>query len=199
MKLDSQQSRTSTELLVRWVDFGDERAWSTFDERYRSILLSFFRRSGSQPAEAADLTQDTLLAFLELWKSERYQRERGSVRSLLLSIASHRRADYYRRRQNPQLSESVLEQQPANDELEEAFEKAWTQHISLCALEQLRRQTGMAATTIRAFELNFLEERTAADVAQELGMSLSAVYVARHRCLEQLNALSASISAEYDS
>lgn len=198
MTNNSPLSRTSTDLLRRWADLGDHSAWVSFDQRYRPVLLSFFSRRRIEPVEAADLTQETLVNFLELWKRGDYQRERGHVRSLLLKIASARETDHLRRKRGEQISESALEAQAAANELEAAWEAAWLQNAIFQALERLRTHTELSASTIEAFERTYIQDRDPAEVAAELGLSLTNVYVARHRCIGQLRRILQDLAHEME-
>jgi RNA polymerase sigma factor (sigma-70 family) len=198
MTSDDSLSRTSTELLQRWANLGDHAAWSTFDTRYRPVLQSFFSRMGVESGEVSDLTQETLLEFLKLWKGGGYQRERGHVRSLLLSIASHRCVDNRRKRRNQQASLSSLDAHPAKDELDQVWESAWQRHVIAQALERLHTQTDLSASTIQAFVETALEERSVEEVAAKLAISKSSIYVAKHRCLEHLRRILAQLAVEYE-
>jgi RNA polymerase sigma factor (sigma-70 family) len=176
----------------------DHSAWMTFDQRYRSILLAFFSRRGIQSVEAADLTQETLVDFLELWQRGDYKRERGQVRSLILKIASAREADFLRKQRAEQASDTVLERQPAPDELEAAWETAWRQNAIFQALERLRTHTDLSASTIQAFESTFIDHLRPTEVAASLGLSVTNVYVARHRCLNHLERILKELAEEME-
>lgn len=59
-----ERSTTAT-VLDRLRDVNDQSAWGSFVERFRAPIIGFSRRMGRSPADAEDVAQETLLAFLE--------------------------------------------------------------------------------------------------------------------------------------
>ena len=66
------------------------------------------------------------------------------------------------------------------------------------ALDELRQNSRLDEKTIRAFELVSLEQRAAAEVAAETGISLDSVYAAKHRCLTLLREILARLNEVYE-
>lgn len=80
------------ELAAASLD-GDTGARSALDEfcrRYWSPVNAFLRWKGYSEADAADLTQDFFLNFLETRSWRRADRLRGSFRTFLLGALTHR-------------------------------------------------------------------------------------------------------------
>jgi DNA-directed RNA polymerase specialized sigma24 family protein len=86
-------TRTSTILLQRLKDRGDDAIWREFDTRYRPVLLAVGRRLGLGLADAEDAAQETLVAFLAEYKEGRYRREMGRLRDWLAGIMTHKVQD----------------------------------------------------------------------------------------------------------
>lgn len=65
-------------------------------------------------------------------------------------------------------------------------------------MRELRTETRLESRTIRAFEMIAFEERSAVEVAAELGLSLDSVYAAKNRCLTQLREIMSRLNAVYE-
>jgi RNA polymerase sigma-70 factor (ECF subfamily) len=120
--------------LMRLVEQGRPEAFDLVYERHGSAAFSLAYRICGTRAGAEDAIQD---AFLSIWRGGgRYQRDRGSVRTWVLSIVHHRAIDSLRRN-------TVHDRRRASDEgLEERFEAR-----ERTDLEAARREE---ATTVRA-------------------------------------------------
>ncbi|MEM7307187.1 MAG: sigma-70 family RNA polymerase sigma factor [Planctomycetota bacterium] len=199
---DIARSRTTTALLEGLIaaEGADlyRAAWLQFDQRYRPLLARLFRGLGFDGADAADLSQDTLLCFVRDYRRGAYDRRRGRLRAWLLAIARARAANHRRRHTPATMRDSVLDLEPGKDELEAAWEVAWRQHTLAEALERLHRAGGLEPATIRAFEATAIEGQAAAEVATELGVAVGAIYVARHRAMTRLRELVAQAEELFD-
>jgi len=83
------------EELMHLVQKGEPRAFEIVYDRHGGAAFSLAYRMVGNRSAAEDITQE---AFLSIWRSrERYQRERGSVRTWVLGIVHHRTIDALRR------------------------------------------------------------------------------------------------------
>jgi len=84
------------ESLVAGLVAGRLDALDQLYDRHRTMAYSIAMRVTNDPALAEDVVQE---AFLGAWRNAaRYARDRGSVRTWLLSIVHHRAIDAVRRR-----------------------------------------------------------------------------------------------------
>jgi RNA polymerase sigma-70 factor (ECF subfamily) len=184
-------TRTNTLLLVGLSDPDNQIAWSEFDERYRPIIVRFARRLGLQEAEAQDSAQDTLLRVVQDFRAGKFDRSRGRLRSWIFTLA--RSTVLGRRRHAARRHEvrgdSALEVVADDATLSKFFDEEWHREVLRAGLSELRTTTRSDPQTVRAFELLVIEERSAPDVARELGMSVNTLYVAKHRTLERLRVI----------
>src|SRR5262245_56187959 len=106
----SQLLSTRISLLARLRDPGDVEAWRQFVRLYAPLVYRYGRRHGLQDADAADLTQDVLRAVSASVSRFDYDRQRGSFRSWLLTLAHHKLYDFLarQRRQTPGSGDSAL-------------------------------------------------------------------------------------------
>jgi RNA polymerase sigma-70 factor (ECF subfamily) len=193
---------TRASLLARLGDPEDRAAWQQFVELYGRLIYGFVRQRGLQDADAADLTQEVLIAVSQAMPRWRYDPKQGTFRGWLFGITRHKLARFLKRRQSQAVGSGDtemrlrLEEEP-NPELEAAWEKEYQQQVFRLAAEQVRER--FAPKTWQAFWQTAVEGRTAAAVAAELGMSLGALYVARSRVLarlsEQVRALEMEIAS----
>jgi RNA polymerase sigma factor (sigma-70 family) len=192
---------TRASLLARLGDPQDRAAWQQFVELYGRLVYGFVRQRGLQDADAADLTQEVLLAVSQALPRWQYDRERGKFRGWLLGVTRHKLARFFKRRDSQAIGSGDtqmrlrLEEEP-DPELEAEWEKEYQQQVFGLAAERVREQ--VAPKTWQAFWQTAVEGKSAAAVAAGLGMSLGALYVARSRTLarlsEQVRALEAEVT-----
>jgi RNA polymerase sigma-70 factor (ECF subfamily) len=186
---DSPLTRAS--LLVRLRDPEDRAAWQQFIELYGGLVYAFLRRRGLQDADAADLTQDVLLAVARSAGRWRYDPSKGTFRGWLYGVTRNKLAKFFQRRQarpagsGDSDARRRLEEQPDPSADPEA---AWEQEFQqqLFRLASARVQPHVAPSTWAAFWRTAVDGEAAAAVAADLGLSVGAVYVARSRVLARL-------------
>ena len=88
-------ARLADEELMPLLERGDPRAFELLYDRHGGVAFSLAYRMVGNRGTAEDITQE---AFLSIWRSrQRYQRQRGSVRTWILGIVHHRTIDALRR------------------------------------------------------------------------------------------------------
>jgi RNA polymerase sigma-70 factor (ECF subfamily) len=182
---------TRASLLARLGDPEDRAAWQQFIDLYGSLIYNFARRRGLQDADAADLTQEVFMAVSRAAGRWHYDPRQGSFRGWLYGITRHKLAKFLqRRRTQPPGSGDTninqrLDEEPSHEpEPEAAWEQEFQQQVFRLAAAQV--QDHFAQTTWQAFWQTAVEGKSAAVVAQELGLSVGAVYVAKSRVLARL-------------
>lgn len=191
---------TSTVLLEGLCSEGD-LAWSRFTARYRPMLIGFASKLGLAPEEAEDAAQETLLAFVKGYRSRSYDRRKGRLRSWLFGIARHKVADIKMRRRAELIladksdGSAFLASIPAPGELHALWEQEWERAVLHACLGEIAEHVD--PRTRKAFELSVLEEWAVQRVAEHLGMTPNAVYLARNRVLTRIRALYARMEADW--
>jgi RNA polymerase sigma-70 factor (ECF subfamily) len=193
-------TRTTTALLAGLGNPADEEAWRSFDERYRPILVGFAVRLGLGHADACDAAQETLLRFLREFRNGRYDRERGRLRSWLISMAAARVATLQRGkgRRREQRGESAIVDLSDGHGMDRLWEEERRRALLSRALDQLRMTSRTDPKTIRAFEMLFSHRLPPAVVAAELGMSVHDVYLAKSRVAAKLREIVEALEAEFE-
>jgi RNA polymerase sigma-70 factor (ECF subfamily) len=182
---------TRPSLLVRLGDPRDNQAWEQFVEIYAPLVYGFARKHGLQDADAADLTQDVLRAVAGASGQGGYNPERGSFRAWFFTIVRNKLRNFVTRRQRHCLgtgdseAQAFLEAQPARPEPEAAlWEQEYEQRLFAWAVERVRDD--FADSTWQAFWRTAVVGDSAGTVAEVLGMSAGAVYIAKSRVLARL-------------
>jgi RNA polymerase sigma-70 factor (ECF subfamily) len=188
---------TRASLLVRLRNAQDEAAWAEFVQLYVPLLYRFLRRKGLQDADVADLSQEVLGAVAGAVRRLEYDPRKGAFRSWLFTIV-RRRLSNWRDRQATQTRGSgdsavhqLLEQSAADADVESEWETEWQRRVFAWACEQVRPQ--VRGNAWQAFWQTAVEGRSGKEVAADLGISVSAVYLARSRVFARLRKLVASV------
>jgi RNA polymerase sigma factor (sigma-70 family) len=186
---DSPSTRPS--LLVRLRDPQDERACAEFVEIYTPLVRRLARRRGLQEADAADLAQEVFRAVagaIDLYDPDP---ARGSFRGWLFRIARNLMVNLLvAQRRHPRGSGDtdvarLLERQPAPDGEETVlFEGEYRRRLFAWAAERVRPEFRPA--TWQAFWRTGVEGQVTSAVAEALGMTAGAVYIARSRVMARL-------------
>jgi RNA polymerase sigma factor (sigma-70 family) len=180
---------TSATLLMRLKADGPAReiAWTEFRRRYAPIIAGFARNLGVPPQEVDDLIQNVLTAFYAAQPRFTYDPSRGRFRGYLKTCVTHLLS--HRKDRRLQLDGRSVDQIDVADEsVEKAWNDAWEREHLHRAVESLRRQFD-DSPKFQAFYRVSIEGRPPAEVADALGMSLDAVYLAKSRCLARLRLL----------
>ena len=196
---DPNLSLTTTAMLDALHDPAAGAVWAELDARYRPILIGFARNLGLDDADAADVAQETLTKFLEQYRDGRYDRERGRLGAWLVGIARYRVLDVRRKHgKRPLRGESAMIDIDDEKGMTEVWEDERRKAILRQAMDRLRNESRTDEKTISAFEMLFVHGMTAQAVAEELGLSVQGVYVAKSRIAERLQKIVGNIENEFD-
>lgn len=179
---------TSLSLLQR-VRARDAVAWDEMVSIYRPLVDRWCRRAGLQEADVADLGQEVFKSVAHGIDKFRRDNPGQSFRKWLHAITRNKLNDHFRLREREMPAAggsdalSRLLQIPdvsANDE--EAGEE--TAIICRKALALIAPE--FEDSSWKAFWRVAVDNQSPADVAQDLGMSANAIYVAKSRILARL-------------
>ena len=180
---------TRATLLVRIRDPQDQAAWVEFVDLYMPLLHSYAIKMGFQDADAADAAQETLLRVSKAIPSMQYQSDKGSFRGWLLTILRNTlslhasRAKHHARGTGDTGMIEFLLEQPDRQQFD-----LWEHEYQLRMFHWAakRVQSSFQQTTWRAFWETTVEGKSIPCIAQELGVSTGAVYIARSRVLARI-------------
>lgn len=176
---------TCPSLLERLAAGSDATAWSRFVELYTPLLLRWCRRLGLSDADAADYAQDVFVVALQQLPQFRYDPSR-SFRAWLKTVLLNSWRKHQRKlARGPAIGgdpDLVADTGPSHfvDEAEHR------DYLVRRALEIARAD--FEPTAWKACWEFVVNDRPAADVAAELGVSVNVVYLAKSRVLKHLRA-----------
>jgi RNA polymerase sigma-70 factor (ECF subfamily) len=129
-----------------------------------------------------------MIRVLDEYRDGRYDRERGRMRSWLMSIARTKIADVYRKRavRREARGESAMVTIPKDQELEDIWATERRFVVLREALADLQANSKTSDRSIQAFEMLVFHRRAVSDVAKELDMSENDVYLAKSRVAKKL-------------
>jgi len=175
---------TPASLLQRLWQPADQEAWEQFVELYTPLLNCWASRMGLESNDAADLVQEVFSVLIQVLPTFRYERM-GSFRGWLRTVALNKLRDRLKRR-SPVVTGTMLidwaDPAPAVDEIFSQSE--YTQQIVGRALRLMR--TEFQPATWQAFWQLMVDEHPPEKVADNLGISVNSVYLAKSRVLRRL-------------
>ena len=181
---------TRATLLVRLRDVRDERAWEEFVEIYAPLVYRYARRRGLQDADAADVTQDALRAAARTMPAFEYDPTRGRFRNWLFTVARNEIADLLARGgqgAGDTAIHELLDNHPDRAAAEEqTWEREYEERLFQWAAERVRAD--FQESTWEAFWKTAVEGESPQAVAEQLGISTGAVYIAKSRVIARLRA-----------
>lgn len=184
------ESRTTrASLIARLADHQDSEAWELFVEIYSPFVYRYLCRQGVQDADAADIGQEVLKTVSRSVGAFEHRRRPGAFRRWLIAIAQSRLADFASRRRNQvavggDTTLDALQQQPISNGEEERLEREYQECLFHWAAKKIRPEFQPA--TWDAFWRSYVDGQDCRDVANDLAMSVGAIYVARSRVLARL-------------
>jgi RNA polymerase sigma-70 factor (ECF subfamily) len=187
---------TRASLLLRLRDPHDGDAWGEFVDLYAPLVYGYARKQGLQDADAADLSQEVLLAVAGAVGRLEYDTRRGAFRNWLFTVVRRKLSNWRRARRNRPdggnggADPQALEQRPEPEGAEAQWQAEWEVRLFAWACEQVRRD--VTDTTWKAFWRTAIDDQPGKQVAEELGMTVAAVYRARSRVLARLKELTRS-------
>jgi RNA polymerase sigma factor (sigma-70 family) len=186
---DSPLTRPS--LLIRIRDCQDAEAWSQFVEIYAPLIYASARRGGLQDADAADLTQEVMRVVPRAAKRLDYDQKRDSFRGWLFTVTRNKLRDFVASRRHVALGaggaiidDRLFHEQSGNDDELDYWNREYEEQVFAYATEQVRRH--VQPSTWQAFWRVAVEGKPGKVVAEELGISIASVYVAKSRVIARL-------------
>ncbi len=192
--MDADQTRSS--LLRGLHDPNDKQSWGEFYEIYHPLLIRYVRKHDVREHDAEDLVQDIFLNKLRPAMAKfDLDRQRGRFRTWLFEVTINAIRDWARRRQNqpPAFGQESNFTGPIVPSVTEELSREWEQlhHEQIMQFAMKKSQESFEPKTWACFEQRTLRGRSGPEVAEELGLSVNAVYTNAHRVLEKIRELCA--------
>lgn len=183
-------NETRQTLLLR-AQTGETDAWKDLTILYRPLILGWLNCQGVQARDLEDLSQEVLLSVVKHLPSFQHSGNRGAFRSWLRTIVCNRTVDHWRaidastqasggRRATAALQEIADPDVRLNRQWDEEHDR----YVLQCLLDLVEEE--FEPLTLQAFRRLALDGVSGAKAAQELGLSVAAVYVAKSRVLKRI-------------
>ena len=194
--------QTRPSLLNRLKSGDDAESWQDFYRIYGKLVRDFAIQAGLTDTEADEVVQETAIAMARHLPEYRYDPKVCRFKTWLLNQSSWRIKDQLKKRrrsggytggaaagtgESPMISNddtartATINRVPdaAAMDLDALFEGQWQRSLFDVALQRV--QDKFSLKQFQIFDLVVLKEWPAATVAKSLGVSLTNVYVIRHR------------------
>jgi RNA polymerase sigma-70 factor (ECF subfamily) len=178
--------------LLEQVQGGDRHGWQRLVALYRPLVLWWCRGKVASREDAEDVAQEVFQAVFRRIDEFTKQPQRGGFRAWLRAITHHKLGDYFRRaRHQPaaaggsQAQELLAELPAGHGEASSSDDGVSERCLLLRAALELVRPEFQPRTWEAAWKAA-VEGQAAAAVAEALGMTVAAVYIAKSRVLKRL-------------
>lgn len=174
----SEAEPTDEELMARYVERGDAKAFEALFGRYSGRLFALFLRSVPSREAASDLVQQT---FLHVHRARRDFQQGRTLRPWIYTIAINLRREYFRRKKRkPETSfDPIVHGEPSVEPRSTSVRDRMVRR-ALAQLPDNQREVIL---------LHWYEELSFPEIADAVGASLSAVKVRAHRGYKRLRSL----------
>ena len=189
--------QTRESLLIRVRDADDVGAWQQFVSIYRPMIYRIARRRGLQDSDAEDLSQRVLLSVARAIGTWQKDPERGNFRGWLTRVARNAIVNFATRKPRElaiggsEFLETVQKLPSDSDEIEDLIRQEHSRSRLRLAAEMVK--SSVSEQTWSAFWRTTIDGESIRDVAQQLEMTLGAVYGARGRVMKQLQRVFAQL------
>jgi RNA polymerase sigma-70 factor (ECF subfamily) len=179
-------------LLYRVRNPDDTEAWENFVGRYAPAIFLWCRQNSLQESDAADVTQEVLCKLIDVMQRFDYDASRGRFRGWLKTVTTNAVRDLIRGRQRTGKVAgrgddgwlAALADPQSTDLLADAIEVAYREELVSMAEERVRVR--VQPRIWQAYVLTAIEQKPAAEVAKDLEIKVSDVYVAKSRVIKLL-------------
>jgi RNA polymerase sigma factor (sigma-70 family) len=195
--------RTRETLLQRVKDPEDEESWKEFVYYYKQYIYNIVRRMNMNHHDAEEIVQVVNVKMWEKLPEFKYDKEKGRFRGWLCTVTGNEVKQLLRKRkrmlnnlqnQEKLRMESYLDQVvlPAVDKI---AEREWRAYITKLAWDRIGDQ--FEAQTKAVFERVSMGEKPE-EIAKDLGISQSSVYVYKKRVQDRLREEVMELNRELD-
>lgn len=165
----------------------DQASWRRLTMLYAPLIRRWLLQHDTPEADADDLAQEVLLVLHRDLGGFNHNGRTGAFRLWVRSITANRLRGYWRARRSGPLNgldAHLAQLEDPDSALGRLWDGEHDQYIVRRLLELIEPE--FAPSTWKSFHLQVLEERSAAEVAESLGLSVNAVLIAKSRVLRRL-------------
>jgi len=180
--------QTPRSLLERLRSDPDADAWERLVTLYTPWLGQVLQRAGIVSPDRDDLQQEVLATLVRELPQFEHNGRTGAFRSWLRIIVVNRLQMYWRTKRSSEQRidgrRDVAELISPVSDLETFWDQEHDRHLTQELLKLV--EPSFSQTVWRAFRRQMLDGKRAAEVAEELGISVNAALLAKSRVLQRL-------------
>ncbi len=216
---DDEFIPTRKSLLSRLKQWDDRRSWQEFFDAYKQLIYRVAIKAGLSDAEAQDVMQETVIVVARKIPGFKYDPALGSFKSWLMLITRRRIEKQLKKRPllkgglTPSVSREgtmsthdfdsgtrtdTVERvpDPMGFDLQKTWDAEWENGLQHAALARVKGQ--VKPKQFQMFDLYALKAWPVKDVARALGVSVTHVYVNKHRVAALLKKAHEVLRREFD-
>ncbi|MDB4767066.1 sigma-70 family RNA polymerase sigma factor, partial [bacterium] len=193
--------KTRFSLILRLKENADAEDWQQFCELYQPLIYRIGSLGGLQEADANDFVQDVLVRVAKSVSQFETDARLGSFRGWLGTIARNLLIDFLRQQSRLPITADgsgvarLIAELPGRGDETQLYESQFQKRIFLWAASE--GKPSFRDSTWQAFWQTSVDQLPVDGVAEELGISTGAVYIARSRVIARLR--SVIEAAQFDS
>ena len=197
----TDSSKTRFSLILRLKENADAEDWQQFCEIYQPLIYRIGQLGGLQETDANDFVQDVLVRVAKSVSQFETDSRLGSFRGWLGTIARNLLIDFLRQQSRLPVTADgsgvarLIAELPGRGDETQFYQSEFQKRVFLWAASEVR--PSFRDSTWQAFWQTSVEQLSVERVAEELGISTGAVYIARSRVIARLRRVIEA--AEFDS
>ena len=181
---------TDPELLASVQNWADDEAWNAFFKTYSGPVRRFAGSCGLSEFEADEVLQESMLRVVRYLPDFRYNPQIGRFRAWLNQIVRQRICEVVARRRKSLYPVEAVEHlldlvcpDPSSDPAENSVGQILRARLTICTT---RVRQAYSNEQWQIFEAVMLHRMKARTVAETYAVSVSKVWVTKHRVLKAL-------------
>ncbi len=184
-------AKTRKSLIARLDNWEDQKTWDEFYQTYWKLIYAVAIKAGLRSDEAFDCVQETILSIAKQSKKNLYDPEQGSFKTWLLNMTRWRINDQFRKRKKDTAmvvgeweddrKTAIIDrvEDPQGDVLSRLWDTEWKKNIANAALNRVKSQ--VSPKQYQIFDCYVIKQWDVKRVQEQLNVSITQVYLAKHR------------------
>ncbi|MEM9942752.1 MAG: sigma-70 family RNA polymerase sigma factor [Planctomycetota bacterium] len=186
----SRAPTTNVALIQSLANQDEQLAWEEFVNSYEPLIYGVAKGLGLNDIDAADAVQEVLVHVSQVVANWSPNGNKGAFRSWLRRVARNRILKVLSRtrmlKSEAASSESRLDLSSVRNEPRSTIGIAFRRQVLIHVVDRVKGC--FSESTWQAFWQSYVDGTATATVAENLGMSVGAVYIARSRVLNRIQA-----------
>ena len=178
---------TSQTLIVRSFDLNDSQAWEELVEHYRKFIYHVLNQLNVSSNDIDDIFQQVLIQLANNLST--YDSKKGRFRTWLSTVIRNAAYMHFRKQKTKNNHLNIFTELVEREDkykvtqIEDFIETEWTNYVMEQAMQNIK--SIFKGQAIEVFEKS-LDGQSAAEIAEEVGLTVSSVYTLKKRVKKRL-------------